>query len=93
MGDSLKPYYKAAPMPDLEVGTYSAGNEEAWWCFKQGNGGGESATWGSQSDNTVESEVRYTDEQLVQSRMDQSPVRVMLKKELSEGSESLDAAK
>lgn len=38
MGDSLKPYYKAAPMPGLEVGTYSAGNEEGWWCFKQGNG-------------------------------------------------------
>lgn len=25
-------------MPDPEDGTYSAGNEEAWWCFKHGNG-------------------------------------------------------
>lgn len=41
----------------------------------------------------MESEVHYTDEQLVPSRMDQSPVREMLKKELNEGSESLDAAK
>lgn len=44
-------------------------------------------------DSTAESEVHYTDEPLVWSRVDQSPVRVMLKKELSEGSESLDAAK
>lgn len=51
-------YYiiKAAPIPDLEVGT--------------------------SLDSTV-GEVQYTDEQLVQLRMDQTPVRVMLEKELN----------